>query len=76
MGVALGFREEDWWPFPQEAVTDLLAFFEDSEGYVEVPPVAVLAPVANDNWPLHIERAGVNELPAIVIWNPRYRTVD
>jgi hypothetical protein len=70
---ALSIREEDWWPFPDEVATDLLKFLKDDEG---AAPRIELGSVANDNWPLHIESVRVSELPAIMIWSPRYRTAD
>ena len=74
MESALSIREQDWWPFREETVTDLLEFLGDSDGFAVV--TADPLPASNDNWPLRMGSCRADELPPRVIWNPRFRTAD
>jgi hypothetical protein len=73
MGLAWTISYEDWSPFSEEAMIDLMAFLQDSEADRHI---ADPGPAQNDNWPLRLDSSRVSEQPAPVIWNPRWRTAD
>jgi hypothetical protein len=73
MGLAFTIAYEDWLPFSEETVIDLMAFLQDAEADRHI---ADPGPAMNDNFPPRFDRSRISEQPVPVVWDPRWRTAD